>query len=448
MIWIFILVPLVVASFILFLKKMPFQYYFVLLLPIQLYGLTTPVVTVKPFMVFGFGLFIYSLIKFRKSLLKSLPLSLTSLFVFGVAFGFLLLADVLNRSIPGSLSYLILMGLAFFSALSFLFSIQDLDDPLGKLCTTLLVAGLVYSCYFIAIFYLAKRGFARSVLIVNRSNQASLAYGVVGEYLTSGLADVQYRLRGFSVDPNEFCSFFFGPFALFEMRLLMAKDIKKMIFYGLGTIAILWVIYLSGSRTGLVVALVLFLAMFLIIWGQLEKKKRMAILIVLGLGFVALIGGVAIKGVNFLSGILGRSSVTDEYGRFSIWGNAVNVWLSKNILFGIGQGVFTNDLGLDCHNTWLEILVGNGIIGGTPLIIAFIYSFWVGIANTRSYSNRYGLDSSLFGVFLLSGGIAACGSAFTYTFLASPDIWFYVALALFIGAKMSEGKKTIHLYRV
>lgn len=68
--------------------------------------------------------------------------------------------------------------------------------------------------------------------------------------------------------------------------------------------------------------------------------------------------------------------IDDEYGRFTIWKEAVGILMEKNPFFGIGMGQmqFYTSVNRACHNTWLECLCGNGIILGSIFILFLLFT--------------------------------------------------------------------------
>ena len=102
---------------------------------------------------------------------------------------------------------------------------------------------------------------------------------------------------------------------------------------------------------------------------------KLTILLLIGVLIVLLIASDFIQDIlsNIVSLYDNRSGLSDEYGRFSIWKNAISVFLENNPLLGIGIGQmrYYTSMERDCHNTWLSFICENGLIVGSAVCILF-----------------------------------------------------------------------------
>lgn len=438
MIWLWILIPTILAAVLFYVKKLPFQYYFIALLPIQLYGFSIFGFTVKLFMVYAFVLFVYLPVKFKKRVFHTLRIPLRPLIILACVLLNLYLTDIINKSfLSSSFSAHTVLLITFFCLLVFFCSICDDAEWVSHLKNALVLSSGSFGSFFLLVFLLVTWGVNLPGFTFQLRVSGSLSDGIVGIYATSGVN--QYRLRGFGVDPNEFASLFYLPSSLLFFSLANNRD-KKSLFQKIGLLLINGAnIAFSQSRTAYVVFALLAIGSLIYVAFLINRKYRVqafigASAVLLLMGITALI---VAKG-NIISFFASRSDPTDPYGRLTIWQTATKKWLGTNPIFGLGQGVKTNEAGLDCHNTWLEFLVGNGLFGGVPVLGFFAYVLVLFVLRIRSLylQNNWQGKIDFLGIFF--GFLSVIGAAFTFTFISSPDLWFSLLFGLSCYAYLSK----------
>ena len=145
-------------------------------------------------------------------------------------------------------------------------------------------------------------------------------------------------------------------------------------------------VLLTAKRIFLLISILIVLFVFLI---NANKKNRFFKLLIISLGAILLFYIFASIFPN-LFGVFDKmlSFVEDgdiSNGRFDIYKVAIDLFL-KNILFGIGYGTFStiSGLGLDVHNSFLQILTEFGIIGFIFYWVPFIKSFCLSFKSIKS----------------------------------------------------------------
>ena len=138
--------------------------------------------------------------------------------------------------------------------------------------------------------------------------------------------------------------------------------------------------------------------------------------------------------VSLLSVYANRSGLTDEYGRFSIWNDAISIWWEENILFGVGLGQiqYYTATGRTCHNTWLEVICGCGIFVGLLFIFAFGTLIVQGL---RSLVKQKALRNSEFACTMVLGTMGVIISLFSVDNITFSYLWF----GAFTVAAISSG---------
>ncbi|WP_162607974.1 O-antigen ligase family protein [Parabacteroides sp. An277] len=174
-------------------------------------------------------------------------------------------------------------------------------------------------------------------------------------------------LFGLAPDPNNLLTLYS---VCFSISIYYALFLKRMriINYVL-TLLSVYVIFNTGSRSGIII--LLFLTSILFWYGQKDKplhsKVKITIVAILILFVIYLLLPVFLSD-SVYDRIMGKGELAfmDSTGREVRWSTALNEWLNSNILFGLGLG------SAPAHSTFITMLVALGIIGYTFFLI-FIF---------------------------------------------------------------------------
>ncbi len=204
------------------------------------------------------------------------------------------------------------------------------------------------------------------------------------------------------------------------------KILYKIISFSLLTI-LLYSLYLTNSRGGYVALAGTVLFYFL------RRFRNKFIGIPIGVVLVLILFAL---GPSRLSTI----SASDEsaYARIDTWYEGIQM-LKSSPLFGVGYGMFTDQLALTAHNSYVLVAAEEGLVG-LFLWIALIYSCLKGLSILKKKEPHLinyaaGIEASLFGFlgasFFLSRSyqailyvMLALASSFIYTFLKKEDYSF------------------------
>ena len=88
---------------------------------------------------------------------------------------------------------------------------------------------------------------------------------------------------------------------------------------------------------------------------------------------------------SLFSAYSNRSSLTDEYGRFSIWNECVKIYWDKNPLFGVGYNNMSTYTMTErmTHNTYLQFICECGLLVGGLAVIYFLSIAFIGWSKLR-----------------------------------------------------------------
>lgn len=241
----------------------------------------------------------------------------------------------------------------------------------------MIATGIGYGFVFLIGFLLLTLGIPISG--VGASERTEPGFILQFSNMFQGVLIQKWRLRGFTIDPNTMLGTFVFSGIVCLIRILMEENSKREWLCLMLSMAC---IFLSNSRTGLMCfALALVMSVFAAYWKgspQIRKRIEVITLIVIFVMIAVMVGTDWIR--NLISSFLGlyanRSGLNDEYGRFTIWKEAVGILMEKNPFFGIGMGQmqFYTSVNRACHNTWLECLCGNGIILGSIFILFLLFT--------------------------------------------------------------------------
>lgn len=222
--------------------------------------------------------------------------------------------------------------------------------------------------------FIALRIFVFSIVLVYFLNKDDLQLLRMADQITDS-----DRFGGTFTSPN--FAAMFSLTVIWASVVLMLQPTKKILSQALYLIPIgisLLIIYYSGSKKGLfgVGLFVLFLARLLYIRQRSSFYRRSFILLVSS--FLITIAGYFIYKSPFFFRIeqLFYGESVSDIRRFDLLGEATHVWLMnlKTFFMGVGYDNFRlfGSLQTNAHNTLLELLACNGIIGFF-LFISFLF---------------------------------------------------------------------------
>lgn len=376
MAWLWIVAALLLSLIPLINKKIELPYYIWLLLPIDMYGLVLAGAILKPYMIFSV---IVPIVIYAKNKSKGFDfVASKGQLLLGVISFLIITVTLFNNNNFASLKAAI-MTLVVYICAQLCVSATDCSNT-SQLNDVVIAASFGYGIVFIIAQLLFQSGIDVPGLIANARTDDGV---ILRQTSMSGLQLVEsYRLRGFSADPN----IMFLPFT-FGVSACTIKLFQKPKFYYIATFMISAIcIALTKSRMGIIccAASVLIACLVCIFSFDSVKKKASAFIAVLT-GFVAVlllsltnITQTLLSG--YLSSFENRSKLTDEFGRFSVWADALHVFWENNPLFGLGFAnlyMYTSAQRM-CHNTWLALLCENGIIIGSMIVLYFFVTMIIG----------------------------------------------------------------------
>jgi hypothetical protein len=368
MIWVYIAVA-VFLSWIVCDKHLPWYHYIWMLLPIDMYGLEVAGSIIKPYMIYGFAIIVYSIVKNRRI---KFPLAVLIIAVL------LLLSDFINGLIVGSIKQHLMFLMIMCIAVEYLM-LQKKTVDLEDISKITIATTIGYGTVFAVIGFL----FSRNIVLPEVFTPDRYLPGIIFSSM-AGFDNFSIRLRGFNIDPNGVVTTLI-PGATFALaNVLYRKESKVNSIKSWGAVALFFIVVAyTGSRMALLANMIMVAIMFFIGYKQTEHKAQW---VFLGLtGTLALMLFMIINKNQFFIELYdsmeaffsSRASLTDDAGRWTIWKHNFNYLLESDHLFvGVGQNqiVQLTRIGKECHNTWLEWICGTGLIIGMVMNVFFIFA--------------------------------------------------------------------------
>ncbi len=240
-----------------------------------------------------------------------------------------------------------------------------------------------------------------SWVIVGLMTTAIMLMGSVS--LEEGSGRVTMGFGGGSEDPNQLCGYFILP-VLFCMEKILLKN-RFRFFYMLLLVAMVFVVFRTGSRGGLiaVLAAVLVYAFLALKTSAMNKLKILLGLIILSLVFICFFVPRLPEDVKERLSI---SSLEEDQGsgRLQLWAITIDAikQSEQGMIFGYGLGstavFFANAFSGHgvAHNHWLQLWCDQGFIG----MLLFFSMFALGIKD--KFKKSPVISVSLFGMLVLS----------------------------------------------
>ena len=230
-------------------------------------------------------------------------------------------------------------------------------------------------------------------------------------------------------DPNYICAYLFFGLAAAVQRTIGKVTLKVRILSIFELLLLLYAILMTGSRGGLISAIIV-VGVAVVLDGDLTVKKVLAKIAIVGVVFFVFL----LLFSNLPDDIKRRFTVENiessgASGRFNLWENAISIFRDSDAfrkLFGYGPESLRDcyrNFGFNvvsvAHNVFIENLVELGILG-VLTYVATIFSFSV---NSFKIKDRFA-----FAVIL--GMIAMSMSTSISTFKPYYNIMLFILIAL------------------
>ncbi len=439
MIWGFILLALILSYLPLINKKIELSNLMWLLLPIDAYGISVAGAVIKPYMILALLLPIVLYCK-NKGTDFELVATKSQLFA-GIITILILIQSIL---ITDNLSAVKSSFLAIFVYMCAQFYVSCTDTSKTEQLSDVFIASC-FGCsavFLIAYICLQNGIFIDAVVAQNRTEDG--IFMLLSNMSDGNLIKV-YRLRGFAFDPNTmFPQFIFGISAC-VYRLFKKFNLYYIITIVMSVICIL----LSSSRMGLLCCIISITIAVIASINNLRSVKSKIIGTVSSLVLCAglLMISMSQKGQQFISSLLStysnRASLTDEYGRFSIWKECLSVCWSKNPLLGVGLGrmdEFTITERMT-HNTWLQFICECGFVIGSVAIIYFLGVMILGWAKIRPHHLQHPDNTSY--LALVIGYTMTIVSLISVDNITCSYLWFSALIILKITSSTKQENNSL-----
>ncbi|WP_207637048.1 O-antigen ligase family protein [Desulfosporosinus sp. OT] len=250
-------------------------------------------------------------------------------------------------------------------------SLLKRDNDLLQIRQVIVATALGYGI----VFFMAMQMNIQGINVGGLSTSFRMSEGIILKFVDI----TQGRLRGFFIDPNVVVTGFIVAIAISICSFPNEPKFSVRNQYLLTIIICATDLYYTESRAALMtLSLTVMLSLGAFFKNQQSRKKITLYLGIICLTVLILI--ILVTNINwnpvFFKSLIAqyenRSALNDEYGRITIWKNAWQVLMNNNSFLGIGQGRIPYYTYRDCHNTWLEWIVGNGIVVGSAIVATFI----------------------------------------------------------------------------
>lgn len=382
MIWLWILAALLLSKLALGKKKISPEHYIWMLLPIDMYGIDVAGVTLKPYMIFS--IFLLWLVwkrndgrlMFRFDRRWTLNLLVLLLLVLAV--------NMFNTTVFSAVTASLMLLVVFACTIIYLSAIKP--DTISQIPDVLLATAVGYGVVFAANIFLVRQG----IRLPGSFTDDRMAEGIFMWFanMSNGQFVKVARLRGFMIDPNVLvCNFIYAIPAAVMNLATGRKRVASILALGVTFECM----EICDSRMGILCAAGAVLVSALFSYGLMTPRAKKWAIGLLSAGVVAIVGLALVLDTqtsffaDMLQGFDDRSDLNGEYGRFTLWGDAINTLLEKNPLFGVGMGLVMrySDKSRGAHNTWLEWLCGSGLLAGGAVLLFFVLVLIFGIVRVK-----------------------------------------------------------------
>ena len=418
MIWLYIGVAILVSIALLRKRNISFENYIWVLLPVDMYGISLAGVTVKPYMLFSLLLIPSVMIKNHGKVfvgnsryIAIIPLLLGAMFI-----------NLFNGGTSASQMSIMMVFVVYICACVYATSI---DESIKEIPEVIVATSVGYGIVFLTAYIVSLMGINLQGLTAMARNEPGILMRFSNMYSGNHITNI--RLRGFNIDPNTSVGVFLAAFSVDLMKTLLGREKERihLVSFVLSFVCII----LTNSRIGIAAAIIimLFSGRYAIKQMQGRRKQR----VVISLTFLSLVllialvfSGIGNRALEQMSSVYGnRSGFSDQYGRGTIWQEAISIWSKDGLFFGVGVGQmqYLTSTGRACHNTWLEWICSCGIILGSAIVLYFVILLKDGFKRRREVEDK---NSTLFYALLMGFfGIVCC--LFTVDNITNSYLWFF-----------------------
>ena len=421
MIWLWICAAWLLSFAVLKNKKIEWEHLIWLLLPVDMYGIPIGGITVKPYML------LCLLIVVRFFLQRKKGFSIKSRWSIGTGALVILmfLVNMINNDSSSSITSIFLLPLVWICSMIYVSTLTPESE--SQIPDVILAAGIGFGAVLCLACVLNDMN-VRIDGIVTRIRQNP---GMIMAFynMNDGMLVRIERLRGFSIDPNTMgCTFFFAAIVA-VLRIMKRKagwrEYLALILGG-------YCVVRSNSRMGMICFALVVIVCVAVGYRTADIRTRnrtkMGILAAIAILILMFVMGFLTPLLeSFLAQFSNRSGLNDEYGRFSIWEEAISVLLKENPLFGIGFGQmqYYTQMNRACHNTWLEVLAAGGFLVGGTFLIQFMALAYAGLRHP--FENKEAGEKEVVWTMVL-GLLVVMISLFGVDHLMYSYLWFTAAV--------------------
>jgi O-antigen ligase len=327
----------------------------------------------------------------------------------------------------------------FFGLLSLLYGTDGYDMPTGFQA----VKTDLIDCFFMFLIYLyfvRKAEDAKNMLIAFSIILTIFCCMTIYESIFQSV-----HLFGFDTDgnrpngpigePNQTAAILAGLLPLIASFAMQGKA-KTKIFFSTAFVVVLGTLFLTGSRGGMIAAVITLFVYALMISGSLRMEKKLKIAMILP---ILLIAVWVVIPEYYKDLVASRFSFAESKsidwkqasaGRTMIWEYGLKMW-NEDPFFGQGWSAFTNIHKIATHNIYLDLSISLGIFGLSIFLLmigCILAIFW------RSYAKQKNRETKILfaGLFCLTLGIFAALS-----FVNLYKAWLIVWAMLATGVRLS-----------
>ena len=335
-------------------------------------------------------------IKYQKLTLHKSAV-LLSLFLVDIAFSVLYACDF-SRSKDAFVAFLLNAGCVLFFSM-FQMSSEELDY-------------LKHSCFassWLAALFMAVSG----ITTIGSTGRLSISNGETAQ------------------DANYVCGYLLFAVAVYSLRIIKKNNTIKSTAM---LLVLATLVFLTGSRGGLLSYVFAIASTFLIGVAKSRNKLKSTILIITVLGVGILFSPYIIQMLP--ETLASRFSIqlaieSKGTGRFDLWMNIIRQFKEASLPrklfgYGIGSSIYFTGTGLVAHNLWLENLIGIGVVGLSISII-----FYGKLLQICWKKNEFVLFGTLMGYMMMTMSL----SIGTYK-----PLWNIALIILMIGKESLKSK--------
>ncbi len=398
-------------------RRVHFEHLIWMLLPIDMYGVQLAGFTLKPYMLFSAVLFLRMLMQRRLVVVFRSRWSLVS----GASILLFMIVNMFNNASYSSPLSSAMLAVVWCCCMIYMSCCGE--DSSSDISEVMMATGIGYGIVFILVYLLLMSGASFPGLVAETREETGIFMQFTETHFVNRVNII--RLRGFTIDPNSMIGTFLFSAIVANYRIVFSRGGFREWAAVLISSLCIWY---SGSRMGIVclygVLLISNITGYCM--ADVRSKNRLKILLVvlfasmMLFAFTDLIGNTV---QDIRTSIENRPFLTGDYGRLSLWKNALDVLFDKGALWGIGMGntqLYTPN-SLACHNTWLELICAGGILVGGFMVLHFAAMLLSGLQHALRLPR---LPSSSFAWTMVLGTLGIMISLLSVDNVTYSYLWF------------------------